>query len=93
MVRKKFGEKLRNFNNPLEGGFNMFPDGPPAPTVDYFPQKEDFRMKVIEGKEAAPSLLKSVAGDIETAQSEVDRLKKMQQLNGNTFDNGERKPR
>ena len=88
--KKKFGEKLKNLNNPLEGGFNMFPEGPPPPTLDYFPRKEDFRMEVIEGREAAPTLFNQVAGDIEVTQSEVDRLKKMQELNGTSFDNGDR---
>ena len=57
--KEKFGEKLMNFNNPLEGGFNM-PE-PTPPTVN-MPQMD----------------------------SEEQRFNKMVELNGNTYENGER---
>ena len=66
--KEKFGEKLMNFNNPLEGGFNM-PE-PTPPTVN-MPQMK-------------PGM-EDLAKD-----TEEDRFKKMQMLNGNTYENGER---
>jgi len=57
--KKKFGEKLMNMNNPLEGGFNM--QEPTPPTVN-MPQMD----------------------------SEEQRFNKMVELNGNTYENGER---
>ena len=57
--KKKFGEKLMNFNNPLAEGSEM--SEPVPPTVN-MPQMD----------------------------SEELRFKKMVDLNGNTFENGER---
>ena len=57
--KEKFGQKLMNMNNPLEGGFNM-PE-PTPPTVN-MPQMD----------------------------SEEQRFNKMVELNGNTYENGER---
>ena len=79
--KEKFGEKLMNMNNPFEGGFMPEPTAPtPAQVTQMKPGMED----LAPFGDMAEQRLNSVK------DAEEDRFKKMQMLNGNTFENGER---
>ena len=93
--KEKFGEKLMNMNNPFDGGTNM-PE-PAPPTVELVPtqmvmptprkfgdERSIFERDLAPFGEMAEKRLDSVK------DAEEDRFKKMQMLNGNTFENGER---
>ena len=79
--KEKFGEKLMNFNNPLAEGSEM-PE-PVPPTVNMSQMKPGMEDLAPFG-EMGEQRLNSVR------DAEEDRFKKMQMLNGNTFENGER---
>ena len=79
--KEKFGEKLMNMNNPLEGGFNMPEPTPPTVNMSQMkPRMEDLAPFGEMGEQRLNSV----------RDAEEDRFKKMQMLNGNTFENGER---